>query len=184
MAPSAKFLAGFPIRVATLGLTQLGAGHSTRLLAVGRVAFVYGNVRKFLLQDEEMSTLHEVSIILTFAMGSPNDDRRFFKLSVTPQEAERFLPSIPGASIPGEGPVLQVRVGAPRAVARFVWNDALAPNFYRAFAGRQNRDGEEPSIGDPVNLEQLQSYAQAVAAKEAARYRDHPEGAPYRASDA
>lgn len=133
--------------------------------------------RLFLLQDEELSEEHEVSIILTFAMGSPNDDRRFFKIIVTPQEAERFLPAIPGPSIPGEGPVLQIRVGAPRAVARHVWNDAIAPQFFRAFAGRQNEDGTDPNIGDPINIDQLTSYAQAVAAKEAARYRNHPEGA-------
>lgn len=136
--------------------------------------------RLFLLENEELSLFHEVSILLTFSMGSPNDDRRFFKISLDPPQYEDFLPDIPelGFEAPGaEGPVLQIRVGAPRAVARFAWDDKLREQFYAAFAARPALDGVEPNIGKPINFNMLQSYAQAVATREAARFRNHPEGA-------
>jgi len=74
--------------------------------------------------------------------------------------------------------VLEVFVGAPRAKARIAWDDDRAEEFYKTFAGITGEEpAVQPDLGDPINLDELTTYAQGIAAKEFARFRDHPEGA-------
>ena len=130
--------------------------------------------REILMDDEQASTGHEVSIVLTFAMGAPNDLRRFHKVTVThAQAAELVADNIQGAE--GEGPVLQIKYGAPRAVARHAWRDDKSEQFNKLFSGGWL--GAFPDIGDPLNQAQLATIAKAVAARELSRHADHPEGA-------
>ena len=161
-----------------------GTNELNQPLVYGQRSGLNKDGRLFLLQDEELSLDHEVSIVLTMAMGAPNGPARFYKIDVDPNDAERLLPGAEKfPSRPGDGPPLQIRVNAPRAVARHAWRDDRAQQLYEAFSNKELADieageqaGEQIDIGEPVNIEQLTAYAQGVAAKEAARYRDHPEG--------
>lgn len=131
---------------------------------------------KVLLADTDLSTDHEVSILLTIVPGAPNDKRRFYPVEVSVSEAEKLLPGNVSRSRQGEGPVLEVRYGHARGQARFAWNDAYEEEFLEAFSER-SLGAALPSIGDPVNLGQLTKLAQAVALSEYMRFRDHNEGA-------
>ncbi len=131
--------------------------------------------RKILLQDTDLTPNHEVSILLTLSMGAPNDKRRFYAIEVDVAQAEEQWGSLQTPSRAGEGPVLELRVGNPRAVARFAWDDGKATAFWDTFTALPG-DGSVPSLGDPVNLNQLTVIARTHALAEYLRFRDHPEG--------
>jgi len=131
--------------------------------------------RKIFIEDTFLTPDMELSFLVTLSLGAPNNRRRFYPVEVTLSEAESLLPGATPRSQQGEGPVLELRVGLPRAVARFAWNDDLAPQFFAAFT-EGGSDFEFPDLGDPVNLGQLKDIAKAFALREFMRYRDHPEG--------
>jgi len=134
------------------------------------------NKRKIMLADTDLTEDHEVSILLTIAVGAPNDKRRFHAIDVTVADAEALLPPSLTRSVKGQGPILELYVRAPRAVARFPWDDDLADEFREAF-NEKGSDLVLPDLGDPVNLGELTSIAKAQALAEFIRFRDHNEGA-------
>lgn len=132
--------------------------------------------RKILLQDDAASPEHEVSLLLSFAMGAPTDARRFYAVEITAAQAAELLPR-PGlvGNLEGKGPVLEIHFGAPRLAARFAWRDDRAQQFAELFSG--GFQGALPDVGDPVNLAQLATVARSVAAREASRFTNRAEGA-------
>jgi hypothetical protein len=138
----------------------------------GRADF---RARKLMLADTDLTVDHEVSILLTIAVGAPNDRRRFHAIDVTVGEAEAQLTPTLTRSVAGKGPILELYVRAPRAVARFPWNDDIEAEFLAAFDAA-GTDLNLPNLGDPVNLGELTSVAKAYALAEFIRFRDHNEG--------
>ena len=131
--------------------------------------------RKLMLEDTHLSPDFELSVLLTITLGAPNSTSKLYAVDVTVGEAEALLPaSLPIKSPTGKGPILEVFVGLPRAVARFGWDDAKAKEFYAVFSGTDlNKIAD---LGRPMNQGELEKIAKAFALREFMRYRDHPEG--------
>lgn len=130
------------------------------------------------LQDGELVPDHELSVILTCTLGAPNDLRQFHTIEITPEEANALIPGDRGAE-QALGPVLEVHVPESVAVARFGWDDTRAQAIYDAFsiavgAARDSDLGN--ALGEAINREELEIVAQAEAARQYARFRDHIEG--------
>lgn len=133
--------------------------------------------RNFLLERAEFYAVHDVVVVLTVRLGAPNDSRRLYAVEVPEREALALLPgaaSLPAPAGEAQGPVLEVRVGMQRAVARYAWDDGRRDLLDAAAAGQGDLDA---ALGDPLNLDELRAVARAVAAREVGRWRDRPEGA-------
>lgn len=133
------------------------------------------NARKFLLKDTRLSEEHQASMVVTCAIGAPNDMRRFHTIEVSVEEAERQLSPRISRSKPGRGPILDIVVKSPRAVARYEWFDEWSKFFIDSFSDI-NSGFNLPPVVEPWNKEQIEIIARAYALSEYIRYRDHPEG--------
>jgi len=153
---------------------------------------------KILIQETSLQPGFEASFVVTCAMGAPNDKRRFYAVDVF-QSDLKFVddtknPRFRGAAGKGtgEGPMLELRVGLPRAVARFAWIDTVASEggeintvspILDRFKGKvpENEDAGSPitpiGVSDvPLNDAECWRIAKAFAEREFTRFEDHYEG--------
>lgn len=131
--------------------------------------------RALTLQYARMTPTHEVSVVVTVAMGAPNDMRQFHTEEVTPEQAKAVLPATVELGS-CEGPVMDVTIASSLEVARFAWQDDKADLVRQAFAAGSTVDLTQ-ALGDPINKEQVRDVALAAAARVYAGLFDRPEGA-------
>lgn len=129
------------------------------------------------LQEGELSSTHEHSIVLTAQPAAPNDNRRLYMLEVDPEDVSGLLPS-PGVKRVAEGPVLDYRIPTAREPARFAWEDANAADFVAAFTSALSEKPRalQDALGEPVNLQVIEGIARSVGAQVYAAFEDHVEG--------
>lgn len=120
-----------------------------------------------------LTTDHEVSVVLTVGMGSPNDERALHVVEVEPKEVAGLL----GRKDVGPcvGPVVELRVNAAQGIAaRFAWQDAQADVIRDAF--EENPTAQNLPAALCLNEQDLVAFARAAAAAHLAALLDHPEG--------
>ena len=136
-----------------------------------------------LLQWGELRDNFELSTIVTVAPASPNDNRRLHAELVTHEAASAILPggALAAAEEVANGPIYEVKVS--KLPARFGWDDSKAPEVYKAFAigtgdddDPEGEEGAQDLLGVPINLDELQVYAKAVAASVYSGFRDRVVG--------
>lgn len=130
--------------------------------------------RNLWLQWGKLTEAHEVSVVLTCGLTSPNDVRVLHKVKVEPRDvAARYL----GRADPGPclGPPVQLRVHETVTPARFAWLDAHAAAIRRAFSATGS---EAETLLAPclVNGDELKAIAEATAARHLGALLDRVEG--------
>lgn len=121
---------------------------------------------------------HEVSVLLSAVPSSPNDKSALYAVEITPQDLgnEAFGRAIGEA----RGPVMEIRVPATTHVARFAWpnsRDGLKQSEQGAWlAFGEGSQAIEEGYGPPVNLNELQGIARAMATATYQGFLDRVEG--------
>ncbi len=123
------------------------------------------------LGDGILSEDHEMAIVVTVGMGSPNDERQFHTEVVTPEEALTKMPT--NRIGVAKGPPVTLRVTVGDSVARFAWDDGKSDAIYVAFT---DKAGLKEALGDPVNQSEVRDVALAEAARYYTSMVDHVEG--------
>lgn len=135
------------------------------------------------LQEASLESPYEASVILAANLGAPADNRRYHKITVTPQQAGAVLPSKRVQT--GTGPILQIRVKPAILVARIGWEDKKKAEIESTFSplgsGQPlpsfiNNSSAVLNLPEPINKFNLEDYALGVAAKAYASYLDRAEG--------
>lgn len=135
------------------------------------------NFKRQYLQQAKLAKEHEVSVILTTTLGAPAGKRGLHQIVVSAEDGQKLLPTVKRGK--AEGPPLEVRVAPTMEAARMGWDDDLSEAIRTGFAIPSDGKVDEPlgeSLGVPINDDQLQEIAKAVAARVYSRYVDRVEG--------
>ncbi len=131
--------------------------------------------KKIYLQEGELVSDFELSVVLTTIPGSPNDNRQLHVEEVSPAQVSELVPG--GTGLAADGPVMDIRVEPQKMVARIGWDDGKRTEIYNLFgfeAGAARQGSVD--IGEPINKQFLREFALAKAAQIYAQFADHVEG--------
>lgn len=110
----------------------------------------------------------KLAVVLTCVQGAPNNEGRFHKETITPEQAEKAL-GVPIGQC--DGPELTLKVGGGLLTARFAWDDDLADQIDNAFY-----EGAEYPPKLLVNREHVEAVALGQAARVYSTMLDRMEG--------
>lgn len=133
--------------------------------------------RRIFTQWAAFKESHEISIIVTVGMGSPNDNRALHTVEVDPSDPE--IARRIGRTSVGEcrGPVKMLRVDSSQGIAaRFAWLDSNERSIRALFRGKPLGAGEAELVPALINGDDLKAVAQAVVTADLAGLLDHVEG--------
>lgn len=130
-----------------------------------------------------LSPSFKLAVILTAVPAAPNSKQQLHRIRITPSDVRDLLPDSQTAGLSEAlGPVMEIRVGPGKEVARVQWKDDRSTDIDKIFGltdGEPNLQGlviNEGEPGDLANGASLNAIAKAEAARVYASLVDRFEG--------
>ena len=133
-------------------------------------------------QPPRLSASFKMCFILTAIPASPNTTQQLHRIVIKPSDIKGFLPDSQRVGLDdAKGPIMEIRIGAGKEVARIAWKDEKSGEIEKIFgltSGQPNLDGlvlNEGSSGGAFGPS-LNAIAKAEAAAVYASLVDRYEG--------